>query len=194
MKEKSALKTKKLSDKELKKLFENYYLEFRTPLYWYILRKVGKPELAEDITADAFMKLLSHMEIIEERKKNEVKAWLYTVSRNQVIDYYRKVGGKTQKVELEEEFFEVMASDEENHLDILAQDEEYQIVLAAMESLTGEEREIINLRFKEEMQFSEIAGLLGKNEGAIKMTLYRALTKLKEMTGDRINYEDGIAK
>ncbi len=173
-----------------KKLFEVYYLEFRSAIYWYVYRKLNKQDMAEDITADVFMKLLENYKIMEDRDRNGVRAWLYTVARNQMIDMFRKSSGK-QNVDMDEDVFEVIASKDEDQISSLIKDQESQMVLAILEGLQPEEREIIHLRFYEEMKFSEISEIVNKDEGAVKMSLYRALDKIKAIAGKRLQlYKD----
>lgn len=172
-------------DAKSRKLFETYYFSFRSTIYWYVYKKVNKSELAEDITAEVFVKLAERPDVLAERDENGIKAWLYTVARNKVIDYYRQQGRSVQKVDMEEEVFEIVAKEDGHYLEDEIKNEGAQFLLAAVEGLTAIEKEIITLRFVEEMQFSEIADIVGKNEGAVKMTLYRALEKLKELMQDR---------
>jgi RNA polymerase sigma-70 factor (ECF subfamily) len=181
---KKASKKREL-DKEATKLFEEYYFSLRKSIFWYIYKKVNNQELAEDITAEVFLKLAERQDILKDRDENGIKAWLYTVSRNRVIDYYRKLGRKTKQVQMEEEIFEIVSKEEGHYLENEIQEENNVLLLTAVDELSPIEKEIITLRFNEDMRFSEIADIVGKNEGAVKMTLYRALEKLKgEMAGD----------
>lgn len=175
--------------KKTRKLFEMYYIEFRRDIFWYIYKKINKRELAEDMTADVFMKLLNNTEVIEKRDKNGVRAWLYTVSRNQVIDYYRK-NSTNSDVDVEPEVFELIACTKDSHLKEAIKDEQFEILRALLEGLDPEEQEIIHLRFRDEMKFSEIAEIMDKKEGAIKMSLYRALEKIKELSAERLDFDN----
>lgn len=182
-----------MKKKDLEQKFQTYYLEFRTSMYWYVRKKLNSDDVAEDLTSDLFIKLLEHSDIIEDRDINGVKAWLYTVARNMVIDYYRRSNKREgDKIEMEEEFFEIISSEESSYLDDEIRDEEALLVKASLDILSEIEKELINLRFKEELKFNEIADILGKKEGAIKMQLYRALEKLKEHLGDRIDVEEDL--
>lgn len=173
-------KNSKTMRRKSQKLFEKCYFDNRKAVFLYIYRKVNKKELTEDITADVFVKLAEHPEILEDRDENGVRAWLFTVARNKVIDHFRKLGRNMQQVEMEEEIFEIVTQDEPGYLEQLSKNEEVQLMLAAVEDLSPEEKEIITLRFNDDMQFAEIADVLGKSEGAVKMTLYRAFEKLKK--------------
>jgi RNA polymerase sigma-70 factor (ECF subfamily) len=169
--------------------FEQMYFEYRDKLYWYVRKKVNTDEAAQDITSDVFVKLLENKDIFLSRDKNGVAAWLYTVARNMIIDSYRKKSNNLEKVGIEDDVFDLVAGEGGNNIDELIRDEKYQIVTAAMEGLDPIEREVITLRFNDELKFSEIAKVVNKEEGAVKMILYRALEKVKSKVGGAHGYE-----
>lgn len=162
------------------RLFQSTYKEMSRQIYWYVLKKVNKEEIAEDIAAETFMKLVENVNILNERPQSGVKAWLYTVARNKVIDYYRKYSDNN-KVDIDEEVMEIIAKEEGHYLEDAIKNEDNAILLNAMNNLSGNEKEILSLRFNDEMAFNEIAQCIGKSEGSVKMTLYRSLEKLKEI-------------
>lgn len=171
------------------KKFQEYYMTFRLDMYWYIRKKVNNDALAEDLTSDLFMKLFENSNIIKDRKSGGVKAWLYTVARNMVIDYLRKntiKGQGDRNVVMEEEIFEIVSKEEGEYLEQEIKDQKVLLLNASLEILSSVEKELITLRFKEELRFKEIADVVGKEEGAVKMQIYRALEKLKKHLGDRI--------
>ncbi|MCB9791000.1 RNA polymerase sigma factor [Candidatus Nomurabacteria bacterium] len=163
-----------------RKLFEHAYFGNQRRIYWYIFKKVNNRELAEDLTAEVFIKLTKNHEILQERDENGVRAWLYTVSRNLVIDYLRKKGRSKKRVSADEELFDIFASDEPEYLEKEIFNEKVRDLKELVEQLNEVEKEIISLRFKDELNFNEIAKIIGKKEGAVKMILYRALERLRE--------------
>lgn len=167
-------------ERQNQKLFEQNYVKFREHIYWYIYKKTGKKELAEDLTADTFIKLFEHPEVMRDRDENGIKAWLFTVSRNKLYDSYRKKSVSKGKVDVEDEIFEIIASDDVDYIGELISEENSKQLIQSFSVLSVEEKEILELRYKEEMKFSEIGEIVGKKEGAVKMLLYRAMEKLKE--------------
>lgn len=189
---KSDTKTKKheeekVMSKKTQKLFEKYYLQFRENLYWYVYRRIGQQQAAEDITADVFVKLLENENILNERDENGIRAWLFTVARNQMIDSFRKRSNKAQKVELDEEIFEIVGAKDDEQIQALIKEDQAQLLFSLLESLDTDEKEIVHMRFYEDMKFAEIAEIIGKKEGAVKMALYRAMEKIKTLSGDRFD-------
>ena len=103
-----------------------------------------------------------------------------------MIDTFRK---PSKDVTVDEEVFQLIAKEDSDYLGDAMRDEQCQLVMAVAESLDEEEKELITLRFKDELQFNEIAEVLGKQEGAVKMMLYRAMDKIKNQLGDRLDPE-----
>lgn len=74
------------------------YTQFRKTLYSYIYSKINHKEDAEDILQNVFVKMVSHIETLSDEDK--IQNWLYRITRNAVIDYYRVKGSKKTTVEL----------------------------------------------------------------------------------------------
>lgn len=161
-------------------MFKKYYIKLRKPLFWYVRKRINSNEKAEDIVVDVFMKLLKNSKIMQERSEDAIKAWLWTVTRHQIIDTYRKKENNVEKLRVEDEYFEVLTAQPGNYLKKAVQNEKLEMIKAVMEGLEVRDREVISLRFQNEMSFAEIAEVTGDNEGAVKMRLYRALEEVKD--------------
>lgn len=164
-------------------MFKKYYLQYQTKIYWYIYRKITDPEAAEDITADVFMKLYENWNNVGSRKPNALAAWLYTVARNASIDHLRKKG-RRQIRNIEDEETDSATRVFENFAEEAMKEEDLKNMREALKELSEEEKEIINLRFEEELKFNEIAEIIGKEEGACKMTLYRSIRKVRQVLNE----------
>lgn len=158
--------------------FQRGYLKHRDRIYWYILRKISRSEEAQDLTADVFIKLFEHFDQIKSRGDSAILAWLYTVARNQCIDYLRKQG-KRQIRTLEDEEIDVIVKEYDTFVEQAVQDFEMKAIYGALSVVDNLEREILHLRFEEGLTFAEIAIMIGKSEGACKMILYRSIGKIR---------------
>jgi RNA polymerase sigma-70 factor (ECF subfamily) len=78
------------------------YTTFRKSLFNYIYGKINNREDAEDILQNVFLKMHTHIETLSDKEK--IQNWLYRITRNAVIDYYRSKGSKKRKLELTEKF------------------------------------------------------------------------------------------
>lgn len=162
------LKTKN-GDKEA---FGEIYKLFMKRIYRFIYYMVYDKELASDLTQNTFLKTWRSINSFSE-SKGTFEAFLYTIARNVVIDYQRKK--KTVSLEVTGDIFPTNENLEES----IVLKEEQRIIHKALLGLEDIERHIVMLRYFEELSFAEIAKVIGKNEGAIRVRIHRILQKLK---------------
>lgn len=154
--------------------FGEIYNLFFKKIYRFIFFRVGHKEVAEDLAEEVFLKAFAKIASINQDSAFE--GWLYQISRNLVIDYYRQ---KKSTVALEE--IENTLEYETNVVDIENLQEQQKVFLKLLKELGAEQQVVIKLKFLEELENSEIAELLGKNEGAIRVIQHRAIIKLQEL-------------
>jgi RNA polymerase sigma-70 factor (ECF subfamily) len=149
-------------------------------IYRFIFFKISSVEEAEDLTAETFLKVWGYLN--SEKKVENVKALLYRVARNLVVDLYRQ-RAQAEKVELNGEEGEWLAEEEttEELVGITLEIEKLQEHLA---KLKEDYREVIILRFVEELSFQEIAKIMDKSKGAVRVLIHRALKTLKKIISD----------
>ncbi len=156
------------------------YRRFQPSIYTYVFYRTGDQALAEDITADVFVRMVGKLHTFVPQGR-PVLAWLYTIAHHLVIDHYRCTGNLST-LPLEESLV-ADASDQpaqivENHFS-------QQRLVKALDQLTEEQRQVILLKFVEERSNMEVAAVLGKTEGAVKSLQHRALAALhRAMNGE----------
>jgi len=129
---------------------------------------------------------------LENSLKDEktLKALLYKISRNLIIDHYRKTKGR-ETVSLDDEENGIKITDEKQNVN---DDFELKADLLVLESklpeLKDEYREVIILRFINELSIKEIAEILDKSKGNVRVLIYRSLNALKGLLSqdEKINY------
>lgn len=162
--------------------FGRLYDHYMPPIYRFIALKVGTRQEAEDLAHEVFMSAWQKLGAYQ-AQGFPFSSWLYKIARNRVIDYYR-----TKKVHmsiddevlLDDDIFGVKPGFDEAldlGLDIAA-------IKTAMQQLTSEQREVIQLRFLDELSPAEIAKAMDKREGTIRIIQHRAIAKLKKILGD----------
>ncbi|MCH8309608.1 MAG: sigma-70 family RNA polymerase sigma factor [Chloroflexi bacterium] len=154
-------------------LYERYYDQ----IYRYVSFKCGSPTEAEDITGEVFLKMLESIHTFK-WKGHPFTSWLYRIAHNQVVDNFRRKG-RRQTVPLEDakERTGVNASDLERAAAINMTMKE---VLAAMDSLTDLQREVISLRFGSGLSVAETAQSVGRKDNAVKALQHAGLKKLRQ--------------
>lgn len=140
-------------------------------VYRFIFFRVNDVETAEDLTSVVFVKAWEHLHRYQ--PQGPFLAWLYSIARNTVIDHYRT---HKQTVSLEEAA--PVAAPNTAPDDVIDLQIEMKSLQAAMQHLTGEQREVLTLKFLAEMDTAEIAKRMRKSEGAIRALQMRALQAL----------------
>jgi RNA polymerase sigma-70 factor (ECF subfamily) len=167
--------------------FELLVGRHRKPVYNFILRFVRDPAQSEDVLQETFLRLVKGADSYEKQAK--FTTWLYTIARNLCVDASRR--GKHRKAASLDA--PVSVGDEEGAalIDLVAGGEagvdrqaigrELQVrIRRAIEALPDEQREIFLLRELNDLQFNEIAQIVGVPENTVKSRMRYALEKLRE--------------
>lgn len=151
-------------------------------IYRFIFFRVGHKETAEDLAEDVFVKAFQGLSKLQ--KEAAFESWLYQIARNRITDYYRS---KKLVVPLDE--VENTLEYETNLVDVVNLETQQRIFVKLLKELTSEQQIVIKLKFLEGLENNEIASMLNKNEGAIRVIQHRAITKLKTLI-ERLTKKD----
>ncbi len=152
------------------KAFACLYDAYIKQIYEFIFYKTMHQETAEDISSDVFLRAWKK---IDQFKSGKFVAWLYVIARNAVIDYYRQ----NKDIKDVDDFWDLS-----DNQDILLETDKLIMIeklKKIMSSFNNNDREILIMRFWQDLSFAEIAELLGKEQGAVKMSCMRAIKKLQ---------------
>lgn len=162
-------------------IFDAYY----PTILHYVARRTADIALAEDITAEVFIKAL-HGITAYTWQGTPLAAWLYKIATNELRTYYRK-GSYTSSLEAlqEQHGFEVVDDEDfvQELIDAQTLLDRHQTFLYAQRliaHLPAKYQEVLVLRFAENKKIPEIAQILGKREGTIKSLLSRGLQLLRK--------------
>jgi RNA polymerase sigma-70 factor (ECF subfamily) len=153
--------------------FAALYREHVQAIFRFVYHRVNDRAQAEDITGDVFVRAL---EALPNYQPTEAPflAWLYSIARARVIDFYRQQGRRPAESDVDEQPVPV-----EMDLDApLMQQQLVADLRKAVANLTPEQQQVIHLRFVEGLRLEEVATRLGKNANAIKALQHRALRAL----------------
>ncbi|KAA9382084.1 sigma-70 family RNA polymerase sigma factor [Microbispora cellulosiformans] len=139
------------------------------PLYGYVLRLTGDPGRAEDVVQETLLRAWRNPGVLEGRP---VRAWLFTVARNIVVDQHRARRSRPQ--ETGDEALAVLPADDE-----LDRAVESWGVAEALASLRPEHREVLMETYYRGRSVKEASEVLGIPQGTVKSRTYYALRALK---------------
>lgn len=162
---------RELDQQALAEIYDSY----STSLYGYALRLLGEPNLAEECVAETFSRYL-HAIHAGKGPKKQLKAYLYRIAHNWIVDLYRR--SPEQCLPLEEGINLSNAIRVEEQVDrrILANQ-----LRTALFQLTPDQRQVIMLVFIEGWRKAEVAAALGKPVGAVKSLQYRGINSLRKI-------------
>ena len=157
-------------DKQHIALVENIYREHKDHIYNYIHRMCNDAELSHDIVQATFIKILSDPKLAD---VEHLKAYLFTIARNNLFDEVKRK--KPVYFEDSEQLQKVVSSDE----DVSLQDQTEEQILAktidkAITNLPEKFRELMLLRYSEDLSIQEIANITDRKLSDIKVNLHRA--------------------
>jgi len=155
------------------------YQRYHATILAYIRRQVAQVEDAEDVLLEVFVAALEN-DALTHLDVGQKLAWLRRVAHNKCIDLYRRKSHNTD-VSLEK-VAEIVSVDETLAPDQLAvRNEEHTLLRQQIAHLPELQQEILRLRFANGLRSAEIARLLNKSDGAIRMLLSRSLNLLRSL-------------
>lgn len=164
-------RSRELDQQALAEIYDSY----STGLYGYALRLLGEPNLAEECVAETFSRYL-HAIHAGKGPKKQLKAYLYRIAHNWIVDLYRRSPEQCLPLEESKNLSNAMRVEEQVDRRILANQ-----LRAALFQLTPEQRQVIMLVFIEGWRKAEVAAALGKPVGAVKSLQYRGINSLRKI-------------
>lgn len=152
---------------------ERAYDEYADALFRFCSLKVRSREKAVDIVQDTFVKTLQYLKGGSEIQN--IKSFLYKTAHNLIIDHYRKKTAQSLD-EMADEGFDI-ASDGHEGLPLLSVDAEK--ALKAIQSLDDTYKDILIMRFVDDLSPKEISELTGLTENVVSVRIFRGLDKLR---------------
>lgn len=147
---------------------------FSQPLYWQIRRLVLSHDDANDVLQNTFLKAWTNLDSFQ--GKSQLSTWLYRIAINEAIDFLRRKR-KSTMVDIDEDpgVANMLMGDE-----YFDGDQAQALLQQAIAKLPDVQRAVFNLRYYDDMKYSEMSELLGTSVGALKASYHIAVTKIKE--------------
>jgi RNA polymerase sigma-70 factor (ECF subfamily) len=173
------LRLKKHKDKQA---FIQAYDLYIDQIYRFVFFKLGNKEEAEDVTSMVFLKCWNYIYEGNLEKHDTLKPLLYKIARNAVIDHYRS---NQDKHIVSLETAEETSDEKQNIYEQTITNIDFQsLVKEKLPLLKDEYRDVIILRFINELSVSEIAKVLGKTSGNVRVLVHRALQSLQDIINE----------
>ena len=165
--------------------FAKIYDRYVKALYRFTLLKLPSQEEAQDITAETFTKAWNYLQ--EHREITNIRALLYRIARNLIADYYRNrpVSVAFDAVTNQSDFAstpmkDALGSDLGHERELIVARTELTLILQQLGQLKEDYRDVVMLRLVDDLAFGDIADILGKTAGNVRVIYHRAIKTLKE--------------
>lgn len=148
--------------------------QYSEKLYWKVRRIVLSHEDANDVLQNVFIKVWSNLQNFQ--GKSSLSTWLYRIAINESLDFLRKQK-LADKVSADEDVSVASRLMSDEYFD---GDEVQARLQEAVARLPEVQRMVFNLKYFEEMKYSEISQILNTSEGALKASYHLAVKKITE--------------
>ena len=153
----------------------------------YINKRVANSQDAEDLRQEVFLKIYNKLDTLDDLVKLE--SWLYQVTKNTIIDYYRKKKDQPTK----DDFFLSLFADDEQDEDVNNMNEQLLRVLGDfIDDVSSKNKEAIQLYYLEHLDHQTISDKLGISVSASKMRVKRGKEELKQALFDCCDFKVDI--
>lgn len=175
-KDEEQLLMQQLTDpKSQRTAFERLVREYSEQLYWQVRRMVLSHEDANDVLQNVFLKAWSHLDDFHQDSK--ISTWIYRIAVNESLDFLRRKknqivmnaddgGQSVSQTLMADRYFDG--------------DDTEALLQEAIAQLPDVQGTVFNLRYFEEMKYSDISKLLDTSEGALKASYHIAVKKISE--------------
>jgi len=169
-----------MENQALKKRFEEGYELHSDAVFRYCFFRISNKETSLDLVQETFMRFWDAL--IQGKEIKNDRAFIFTIVKNLIIDYYRKKKSLSLDEMMEEtEDSSFFLEDKNNANSELSS--EARFVLEKIEELDSPSREVVYLRFVEGFKPKEIAEILDVSPNVVSVRIVRALERLRELTG-----------
>ena len=148
---------------------------YKKQLYWHIRKMVISHDDADDVLQNTFIKVFKNIHSFKEESK--LYSWMYRIATNEAITFIKQKAAKQQVdiSELQYKLVEKLDSD-----DLYTGDEIQQLLQKAIISLPQKQQLVFNMKYFNEMKYTEMSEILDTSVGALKSSYFIAVKKIEE--------------
>ncbi len=162
--------------------FETLVARHMPRLTGFCIKMLGDRRAGEDVAQETWLQVWTHR--AGYRPQGRFEAFLYTIARNRCRNAARSVR-RRRRYRVDSEISEQdPADDAPSNLDSLLADERRRQVLDAMQTLSPKLREALILRYSQELDYPQIAAIVGRGESTVRSRVHHGLRRLRRLLGE----------
>lgn len=158
-----------------RKAFERVVREYSEQLYWQARRIVLTHDDADDVIQNVFLKAWTHLD--DFHQDSRLSTWLYRITINESVDFVRRKKNKSVVSTDQEETGIANMLLADNYFD---GNETQALLQEAIAQLPDVQRTVFNLRYYDDMKYSDMSELLKTSEGSLKASYHIAVKKISD--------------
>ena len=156
--------------------FAELYKGYYTRVFAFMYSRVGNVELSKDLTGEIFERAYVKRHTV--REPAAYGAWLFMIARNVVIGHYRRHRRDANVIDrFKDSLWLIEGSPDPEARAIL--DERSASLMRHFHTLSRRDQELLSLKFDAELTYPEIAQVMGMKEGSVRVSVFRALQRLR---------------
>ena len=166
--------------------FELLLRRHKNTIYAFIMSKIRNRDISEDIFQDTFIKVINSLQKGKYNEEGKYLPWVMRIAHNLVIDHFRREK-KTRAIKPTDEFniFDVIESGEINKEESMIVSQIHGDLKHLITLLPEDQKEVLMLRYYEEMSFKEISKLTGVSINTALGRMRYALINLRKLTKEK---------
>jgi len=157
------------------KAFRTLMSIYKERLYWHVRKIVLSHDDADDVLQNTFIKIFKNIHSFKENSK--LYSWMYRIATNEAITFINKKAAK-QNVDISDLQHKMADELQEDHY--YSGDEIQQILQKAIFTLPQKQQLVFNMKYFDEMKYSEISEILETSVGALKASYFHAVKKIEK--------------
>jgi|TARA_B110000495_G_scaffold115923_1_gene100524 RNA polymerase sigma factor (sigma-70 family) len=164
------------------KAFRELISLYKERLYWHVRKIVISHDDTDDVLQNTFIKIYKN--IGKFKQESKLFSWMYRIATNEAITFINK-RNKERKIDISEVQEQIVSTLES---DIYFSGEEIQEILQkAIASLPQKQQLVFNMKYFDNMKYTQISEILGTSVGALKASYFHAVKKIESYIKKQLN-------
>lgn len=174
----------KQDSRNAEKVFSLLMQKYAEPLYYQVRKITRNHEESNDILQNVWIKVWKNL--ADFKQESSLFTWLYRIARNEALNFLQKEK-RHRSVDADESFIEIIAG--HHVLDNFSEEQVLENLMKAIHSLPEKQALVFQLKFFDELKYSEISERLNTSEGALKASYHIAVQKIREILLHELNLQ-----
>lgn len=172
------------SEKNAEKVFSELMKKYAEPLYYHIRKITRNHEETNDVLQNVWIKVWKNL--ADFKQESSLFTWIFRIARNESLNFLQ-AEKRHRSVDVDDSFIEIVAG--HHVLDNFSPEDIQQSLLNALAQLPDKQALVFQMKFFDDLKYSEISAKLGTSEGALKASYHLAVQKIQDILLRELNLQ-----